>query len=50
MSEEQEDDEGEEDSERGKESKAREMQLIANALSFLRKFILGAAPEGSAGN
>lgn len=31
MNEEQEDDEGEEDSERGKESKAREMQLIAKA-------------------
>lgn len=31
MNEEQEDDEGEEDSERGKERKAREMQLLANA-------------------
>lgn len=34
MNEEQKDDEGEEDSERGKENKAREMQLIANALTL----------------
>lgn len=47
MNEEQEDGEGEEDSERGKESKWSWLQMH---LSFLRKFILRAAPKGGAGN
>lgn len=46
----QEDDEGEEDGERGRESKAGEAKLIANAFIPSQDVHSRSSPEGSAGN